>query len=392
MSAARCARRAVAGRHDGVEPREGVDLALAQRRIASTSRSAGASFAGVQSSWRNSGTTFSPSTRLARMTEDDGDPRPRRSTPRRRRPCRPPPSARRRARAPASPCPIWRSAACALRNAARFSASPTTTRGCTGQSSAPPQSVSCRCGMVGSTGSNAMPCGPQLAERLAEHRHVVPDLAAPAAGQHQQQRRLRVAARLLVGRRAAARRSARSGDDRHRCRADRPAGDAPPARTAAAPARDRHSRAWRGRGPAATPRPTARHNRRSESTASFARTRRATRWVKSGLSMMTRISGAAASTASAVSRMRRRISRQLPRPRRHSPMIDSSSIGNSDTRPSRAMARPPTPSKRTAPPSRCRSTFIRLAPSRSPDSSAATRKILRSTRSAARSAITPAAR
>ena len=35
----------------------------------STSRRAGDSFSGVQSCCRNSGTTFSPTTRLARMTE-----------------------------------------------------------------------------------------------------------------------------------------------------------------------------------------------------------------------------------------------------------------------------------------------------------------------------------
>jgi hypothetical protein len=58
-------------------------------------------------------------------------------------------------------------------------------------------------------------------------------------------------------------------------------------------------------------------------------------------------------------------------------MIESSSIGNSDARPSRAIARPPTPSNRTASPSRWRSTFIRLAPRRSPDSSVAIRKIFR---------------
>ena len=43
------------------------------------------------------------------------------------------------------------------------------------------------------------------------------------------------------------------------------------------------------------------------------------------------------------------------------------------------MARPPTPSNSTAPPSRWRSTFIRPAPRRSPDSSVAIRNILRPT-------------
>ena len=57
------------------------------------------------------------------------------------------------------------------------------------------------------------------------------------------------------------------------------------------------------------------------------------------------------------------------------PMIDSSSIGNSEAKPSRAIDWPPTPSNCTASPSRWRNTFIRLAPSRSPDSSVAIRKI-----------------
>ena len=56
-------------RHDVVEPREGLDLAPPFRRIGQKRderRRRGAS--GVQSSCKNSGTMFSPSTRLARMT------------------------------------------------------------------------------------------------------------------------------------------------------------------------------------------------------------------------------------------------------------------------------------------------------------------------------------
>ena len=64
-----------------------------------------------------------------------------------------------------------------------------------------------------------------------------------------------------------------------------------------------------------------------------ARTRLATRWVKSGLSMITRISADASVTASAVCRMRRRIAGNRFAIAA-SPMIDSSSIGNSDDSPS----------------------------------------------------------
>ena len=231
--------------------------------------------------------------------------------------------------------------------------------------------------------------GRKPAQRLAEHRHVMPDFAAAASRQHQQHRRLLRPAAFARRDRAAASRSARSGDGRHSCRAGRAACDIPPARTAAAPARDRHSGASRAPGRAATPRPRARHNRRSGSTGSRARTRRATRWVKSGLSMMTSMSGEACVTASAVSRIRRRIIGSCFTTAA-SPMIDSSSIGNSVVRPSRAIDWPPTPSKRTAPPSRWRNTFIRLAPSRSPDSSVAIRNIFRATSPVVRAGITPA--
>ena len=56
-------------------------------------------------------------------------------------------------------------------------------------------------------------------------------------------------------------------------------------------ARGRHSRASCAHAPAARPTPTARHNRRSESLARRPRTRLATRWVNSGLSMITSTSG-----------------------------------------------------------------------------------------------------
>ena len=123
--------------------------------------------------------------------------------------------------------------------------------------------ASCRCGMVGRINSNAA-LGLQQAQRLAEHRHVMPDLAAAASRQNQQNRR-RGPGAPAPRCRAAAKRSARSGDGRHSCTADRAACDMLPARTAAAPARDRYSRASRAPGPAATPRPRARHNRQSVS-------------------------------------------------------------------------------------------------------------------------------
>src|SRR6202522_3676193 len=94
--------------------------------------------------------------------------------------------------------------------------------------------------------------------------------------------------------------------------------------------------------------------------------------------MMTSMSGPARTTAATVCRIKRNtlgsclITAEKP-------MIDNSSIGNSDFSPSLAIARPPTPSNLTASPRRWRSTFIRWAPSRSPDSSVAIRKILRAT-------------
>ena len=107
--------------------------------------------------------------------------------------------------------------------------------------------------------------------------------------------------------------------------------------------------------------------------------------------MITRMSGEASVTASAVSRISRRIFGNCFTTAA-SPMIDSSSIGNSDVSPSRAIGWPPTPSNRTAPPRRWRSTFIRPAPSRSPDSSVAIRNIFRATLAVGRAGITRANR
>ena len=66
-------------------------------------------------------------------------------------------------------------------------------------------------------------------------------------------------------------------------------------------------------GPAARPIPRARHSRGWGSSAAGARTRRATRWVKSGLSMMTSASGRAAMIHPAVSPDAPQNHRQAPR-------------------------------------------------------------------------------
>src|SRR5688572_19021155 len=98
----------------------------------------------------------------------------------------------------------------------------------------------------------------------------------------------------------------------------------------------------------------------------------ATRWVKSGLSMMTRRSGLAATTASAVRRIRVTIAGRLARTA-VKPITAMSASGNRLATPSRAMACPPTPPKRTrSGPRRVFSARISFAPSWSPDSSPAT--------------------
>ncbi|MGY3358630.1 hypothetical protein ACVWZK_005293 [Bradyrhizobium sp. GM0.4] len=110
--------------------------------------------------------------------------------------------------------------------------------------------------------------------------------------------------------------------------------------------------------------------------------------MKSGLSMMTSASGAASVTASAVSRISRRIFGNCCTTAAK-PTIESCSIGNSVSSPWRAMVWPPTPTNCTPSPRRWRSTFIKALPSRSPDSSVAIRKILRL---GSRPCITPAGR
>ena len=151
--------------------------------------------------------------------------------------------------------------------------------------------------MVGNTSFDRSDARGNPRNRVAENADKPPDLARAAARQHENKRRLGAAALRFIRSRDAAPRRARSADDRHRRRADRRAEHARPARTAEWRARNRHSCASRARVPAAKPKPTARHNRESESQGARRRTRRATRWVKSGLSMMTSASGRAATIA-----------------------------------------------------------------------------------------------
>ena len=258
------ARRLVAGRHDPVDLAERLELLSPQLAVASTSRSAAASFSGVQSSCRNSGTTFSPITRLARITEFTL-------------------IARRRIQASIGAGPVGRhhrhAGQCQFeRHGAGFGQRRVRDpeRGALllladhdlglhrpALHRVHDRFLQMRHGRQHQFERHALLLQPR--HRLAEHRHVVADFAAAASRQHQQhRRRLRRAARL-PRRSAAARPVARSGDGRHSCRAARAACDRPRARTAAAPAHDRHISASRAPGRAATPRPRARHSRRSES-------------------------------------------------------------------------------------------------------------------------------
>src|SRR5918993_2832417 len=102
----------------------------------------------------------------------------------------------------------------------------------------------------------------------------------------------------------------------------------------------------------------------------------ATRCVKSGLSMMTSRSGFAATTASAVRRMR--LSTVGSRPITATmPITAMSSRGNRLFRPCASMAWPPTPPKRSRPsPSLALRARMSFAPSWSPDSSPETIQIV----------------
>ena len=104
------------------------------------------------------------------------------------------------------------------------------------------------------------------------------------------------------------------------------------------------------------------------------RTKRATRNVKAGLSMMTSAWGRLVSTARTTRAIWLTIRGSRPG-MAENPMIAKSSIGNRLTRPAAAISRPPTPENHSGSLEHCRSARSSAAPSRSPDSSAATRKI-----------------
>ena len=90
-------------------------------------------------------------------------------------------------------------AARAIRNAAFFSCSPTAMRGCYRPTR---DAFANRVEQMRHRRQHQLEFRallPQQAQRLAEHRHVMPDFAAAASRQHQQHRRLCVAASLLVG-------------------------------------------------------------------------------------------------------------------------------------------------------------------------------------------------
>ncbi len=193
--------------------------------------------------------------------------------------------------------------------------------------------------------------GPQPRQRLAEHRHVVPDLAAPASRQHQQHRRRLVPAFLLLDGGPQARDLLGQG------MADIAAGR--PAQPAVFLRFERQQRqhvididAHRLR-PAGPPCPDRGRDIVDDRDRGIARTHAPRHpvgevgtvdddeYVGRGLRDRARpsrgsgrrIFGSCCTTAA-------------------SPMIDNSSIGNSDVSPSRAIAWPPTPSKRTASPRR----------------------------------------
>ena len=117
----------------------------------------------------------------------------------------------------------------------------------------------------------------------------------------------------------------------------------------------------------------ATHSRRSGYAAQRARTWRATRWVKSGLSMMTSTSGFAAIDGVGGLADAAQDHRQ---PARDGGNADDRQIVDAETgwQALRRHGVPPTPAKTTRPAARRASARISAAPSRSPDSSAATRK------------------
>ena len=166
------------------------------------------------------------------------------------RPCRRRPSGRPPARVRASPCPRRR--APRARRESRRIWRPRRARSSarSGQRAARARTSRSTCGSVGSTTANGPTDWRSDLERAAEVRHQPADLRAARARQHDDERRTRPRGGAPPPRSAAIRRGARSADGRHRRSAGRRAADAPRARTAAAPARNRHRRAspWRGPG------------------------------------------------------------------------------------------------------------------------------------------------
>ena len=213
----------------------------------------------------------------------------------------------------------------ALRNAAHFSAGSTTIRGWMVQPATASRSCEAIWGTVGSTSS----IGPALAASCAIAAPNMPgeppDLADRLPGNARIRRRIgKPPFRLLsIGPQFAKALDQRMADIGARRPAE-PRMDCGLERQDARE-RGRHKRAWRAPVRAARPKPTAKRNRGSGIDGARRRTRRATRCVKSGLSIMTRASGRASTMACAVSRMRRKMVGNR-RGMAVRPMIDSSSI------------------------------------------------------------------
>ena len=103
---------------------------------------------------------------------------------------RPRPSARPRAPVRASPCRTAAAprAPCGTPRISRPRS--TTMRGRTARLRSPRRTASARCGTVGTTTSSAPTRSRDQRDGLAEHARQAADLAAPAARQHQQHRRI----------------------------------------------------------------------------------------------------------------------------------------------------------------------------------------------------------
>jgi hypothetical protein len=219
-----------------------------------------------------------------------------------------------------------------------------------------------RCGTVGNTSSIAPDPGGELPNGGAENGEQGFDLARPAAWQNQNKRRIGAAALCLLGIRTQFGKPL-----------DQRMADVEARRTVELDIHGRLKRqngenaidigAHRPRAPR-TPRP---HRRRYViEDGDFRRppphpARHAMREI--GLSMMTSASGRAATTASAVSRMRRKIvGSRCARPAM--PMIERSSMAKGLTMPAAAMARPPTPASFTPSPARAVSARANAPPQR----------------------------